>query len=50
MKFMRAHLKKTGLNMGHVNCDGIKIALHIKISHISSADFELEHSGSFFII
>ena len=41
---------KIGLSASHVNCDGNKFALHIKIPHNSSADFVLKQSGFFFII
>jgi hypothetical protein len=41
---------KIGLCVGHMKCDGMKIALHIKIPHNSSADFALKQSGLFFII
>jgi hypothetical protein len=47
---MRAHLMKIGLSASHVKCDGMKIDLHTKIPHNSSADFALEQSGFFFII
>jgi hypothetical protein len=41
---------KIGLSVSHMNCDDMKIALHIKIPHNSSADFSLKQPGFFFII